>query len=282
MYTYLCGLALADLGYMALSLTAFFLDSSFEIRCENKYYRDQIIIPICNSFKSTSDYIVICMTINRCLVINNITELKIQACRKQAANENTSWSVYFQLLAALLIRFALHFPYYFHRKTYHFICNDDQDDGNGFGNTTTVSPSVPYDEEMWLIYYLIYIVIVRILPLIVIVSLNIILIKRLRVMADRKKTMQRNKNINQALENKRVWSVTNKTSVKEQKLASLALTIAASYLIFTLPGDVAFVVYNLPNRIARISATYQLVTIITNKMTSFTMKVIREMQSKTD
>ena len=71
MYTYLCGLALADLGYMALSLTAFFLDSSFEIRCENKYYRDQIIIPICNSFKSTSDYIVICMTINRCLVIKN-------------------------------------------------------------------------------------------------------------------------------------------------------------------------------------------------------------------
>ena len=79
MYTYLCGLALADLGYMAFSLTAFYFDSSFEIRCKNKYYRDQIIIPICNSFKSTSDYIVICMTINRCLVIKNITELKIQA-----------------------------------------------------------------------------------------------------------------------------------------------------------------------------------------------------------
>jgi len=62
-------------------------------------------------------------------------------------------------------------------------------------NTTTISPSVPYDEETWLIYYLIYIVIVRILLLIVIVSLNVILIKRLRVMAERKKMMQRNKNI---------------------------------------------------------------------------------------
>ena len=81
--------------------------------------------------------------------------------------------------------------------------------------------------------------------------------------------MQRNKNINQSIENKRVWSVTNKTSVKEQKLASLALTIAASYLIFTFPGDVAFVVYNLPNRIAGISATYQPVTIITNCLEYF-------------
>ena len=122
MYTFLCGLALADLGYMFFSLKVFYFDSSLEIQCENLYHRDQVIIPICNSFKSTSDFIVICMTINRCRVMKNITELRIQALRKQATNENTSWSVYFQLLAALIISFALHLPYYFYRKNDHSIC----------------------------------------------------------------------------------------------------------------------------------------------------------------
>ena len=266
MYTFLCGLALADLGYMFFSLKVFYFDSSLEIQCENLYHRDQVIIPICNSFKSTSDFIVICMTINRCRVMKNITELRIQALRKQATNENTSWSVYFQLLAALIISFALHLPYYFYRKNDHSICDDPEQE---IGNTTTISPPpVLYDEQMWLIYYLIYIIIVRALPVIIIVSLNVILIQKLQVMTNRKKRMQRDRRTNQAFEdgheNKRVWSVMNRTSVKEQKLAFLSVIIAVSYLIFTFPGNVAFVVYNLPNRIESINDTYQPVTIITN------------------
>ena len=113
MYIFLCGLALADLGYMIFSLIVFYFDSSLERQCHNLYYRDQIIIPICNSFKSTSDFIVICMTINRCRVMKNITEMRIQALRRQATNEHTSWSVYFQLLTALNYQFRIAFTLLF-------------------------------------------------------------------------------------------------------------------------------------------------------------------------
>ena len=269
MYIFLCGLALADLGYMIFSLMVFYFDSSLERQCSNLYYRDQIIIPICNSFKSTSDFIVICMTINRCRVMKNITELRIQALRRQATNEHTSWSVYFQLLTALTISFALHLPYYFYRKNDHSICDEQN------GNSTNIkSHQVPHDEQMWLIYYLIYIIIVRVLPVVVIVSLNMILIKRLHVMANRKKKVQKSPQTSgQVHQNKRVWSVTNKTSVKEQKLAILSVIIAVSYLIFTFPGNVAFVVYNLPNKIESINATYQPVTIITNFLEYFNYAV---------
>ena len=125
MYTLLCGLALADLGYLAFTFTFYiYFSSSMELQCDHLYIRDQIIIPICNSFKATSDFIVICMTINRCQVMGNITEMRIQALQKYS-NENTSWNAYFQITAALVIASVLHLPFYFFDSLDGVLCSNN-------------------------------------------------------------------------------------------------------------------------------------------------------------
>ena len=47
-------------------------------------------------------------------------------------------------------------------------------------------------------------------------------------------------------ENRKAWSVTNKTSVNEQNLAHVMVYIAISYVVFTTPANVEFTIYNLP------------------------------------
>ena len=47
-------------------------------------------------------------------------------------------------------------------------------------------------------------------------------------------------------ENRKAWSVTNKTSVNEQNLAHVMVYIAISYVVFTTPANIEFTVYNLP------------------------------------
>ena len=47
-------------------------------------------------------------------------------------------------------------------------------------------------------------------------------------------------------ENRKAWSVTNKTSVNEQNLAHVMVNIAISYVVFTTPANVEFTIYNLP------------------------------------
>ena len=126
MYTLLCGLALADLGYLAFTFTFYiYFSSSMELQCDHLYIRDQIIIPICNSFKATSDFIVICMTINRCQVMGNITEMRIQALRKYSNENTTSWNAYFQITAALVIASVLHLPFYFFDSLDGVLCSNN-------------------------------------------------------------------------------------------------------------------------------------------------------------
>ena len=47
-------------------------------------------------------------------------------------------------------------------------------------------------------------------------------------------------------ENRKAWSVTNKTSVNEQNLAHVMVYIAISYVVFTTPANIEFTIYNLP------------------------------------
>ena len=90
-------------------------------------------------------------------------------------------------------------------------------------------------------------------------------VKRLKVMASRKRTVQDEKSMNQDVhQNRRAWSVHNKTSIKEQKLASLLVIIAVSYFIFTLPANVTFVLVNLPINVKSIQEIYYPLTFVTN------------------
>ena len=185
MYTFLCGLAVADLGYLAFMLQVFNFSSSVEIECNNLNYRDQILVPICNSFKAASDFIVIFMTINRCRVMGNITEMRISVLRKEAANERLSWNAFFQILAAFAISFVLYLPFYF----YNFL--------DEYSPCTIADNEDDYDGHMWFLYYVICVTLVKTMPILLIVTLNVVLIKRLRVMATRRRRLQSERSINQ-------------------------------------------------------------------------------------
>ena len=56
--------------------------------------------------------------------------------------------------------------------------------------TTTPSPSQIHDEDLWTIYNAITIIMVKIVPILVIVGSTMVLIKRLREMSQRRKTLQ--------------------------------------------------------------------------------------------
>ena len=56
--------------------------------------------------------------------------------------------------------------------------------------TTTPSPSQIHDEDLWTIYSAITIIMVKIVPILVIVGSTMILIKRLREMSQRRKTIK--------------------------------------------------------------------------------------------
>ena len=74
-------------------------------------------------------------------------------------------------------------------------------------------------------YYLIYAILVKAAPVILIISLNDVLVKRLKVMTSRKQRVLNEKSTEDIHQNRRAWSVHNKTSIKEQKLASLLVII---------------------------------------------------------
>ena len=76
------------------------------------------------NYLHNSDFIVICMTINRSYVMKNITELKIQALHKNANSNNTEWTIYLQLFLVVICSFTLHLPYYFFDKIDKPTCND--------------------------------------------------------------------------------------------------------------------------------------------------------------
>ena len=66
-------------------------------------------------------------------------------------------------------------------------------------------------------------------------------------------------------ENRKAWSVTNKTSVNEQNLAHVMVYIAISYVIFTTPANIEFVIYNLPiDLVDSLENIHKPIAIITN------------------
>ena len=98
------------------------------------------------------------------------------------------------------------------------------------------------------------------------------MIKRLQVVTRRRKKVKSETSINQSIqdihENRKAWSVTNKTSVKEQKLAVLLVIIAVSYLVFTLPANVSFIYYNMNLNVEVLNGIHEPVIMITNFLES--------------
>ena len=183
MNTFLPDMALANVVYLASLVPVSYLQSSLEIECHHLQFNVQFWTPTVNSLKSTSDFILILMLLDRCRVMKFIIDMRIQKLRKI----ETYWIVHVQVLLAFVLSVVLHLPLFFYDRADYLGCNDILDFGN---ETTTPSPSQIYDNDLWTIYDAITIIMVKIVPILVIVGSTMVLNKRLREMSQRRKTLQ--------------------------------------------------------------------------------------------
>ena len=265
---FLPGLALANVTFLASLVPDSYLQSSIEIECKHLHFIVQHWTPTVNALKSTSDFILILMLLDRCRVMKFIIDLRIQKLRKNdTKDDNTSWIVQIQVLLAFVLSVVLHLPLFFYDRTDYLGCNDIRDFVN---ETTTPSPSQIHDDDLWTVYGAITIIMVKIVPILVIVGSIMVLIKRLREMSKRRQTIQTdgvmvNQTIEGIHENRKAWTVNNKTSMNEQNLAHVMVYIAISYVVFTTPANIEFVVYNLPfDWVDRSENIHKPIVIITN------------------
>ena len=171
-------------------------------------------------------------------IINNIVELRLQLLREEDEN---FWPIYLQIFGSFAISFILHTPQYFKFNDSIILNNNVTSDGD----------SVLIMEQM---YLYIYIFLCKALPVILILVLNICLVRKLKTIWYRRRTVKKNvtssvnnlENSHMQNEQRRAaWSVTNTRSVKEQKMAILLLLVAFIFIIFTLPANIIYVYYCL-------------------------------------
>ena len=265
MKTYLPGMALANVVYLTSLVPVSYLQSSLEIDCKYHQFIVQFWTPTVNALKSTSDFILILMLLDRCRVMKFIIDLRIQKLRKNdTKDDNTPWIVQIQVLLAFVLSVVLHLPLFFYDRTDYLGCNDILDE------TTTPPPSQIHDDDLWTVYDAITIIMVKVVPILVIVGSTMVLIKRLREMSKRRQAIQTdgvmvNQTIEGIHENRKAWTVNNKTSVNEQNLSHVMVYIAISYVVFTTPANIEFVVYNLPfDWVDRPEKIHKPIVIITN------------------
>ena len=168
--------------------------------------------------------------------MNNIVELRLQLLREE---DEHFWPIYLQIFGSFAISFILHTPQYFKINDSIILKN----------NETNSEDSGLIMEHM---YAYIYIFLCKALPVILILVLNICLVRKLKVIWYRRRTIKnKNKVTNSSVENSHIrneqrretWSVTNTRSLKEQKMAILLLLVAFIFIIFTLPANIAYVYY---------------------------------------
>ena len=134
--------------------------------------------------------------------MNNIVELRLQMLRDE---DEKFWHIYLQIFGSFVISFILHTPQYFQIN-----------DSIILNNNVTSLDSVLIMEQM---YVYIYIVLCKALPLILILVLNICLVRKLKTIWYRRRTIK-NKNVTSSLNNlenshvqneqrRAAWSVTN-------------------------------------------------------------------------
>ena len=185
MYIFICGLALADLCYLAFNLQNCYFGSSWDRLDDHREYVIGIMQPFWNGFKAASDYIVICMTIDRNRIVGAMAMGGVNLQSTSAKNEKNLYA-YLQIIGAFVISFVLHIPYYFKVGDYaHASYNSTND---------TTLHLIPHNastlEDLWWIYMIIYAFLVKTLPIIIVVILNSLLIKRLRIVWSRRRQIR--------------------------------------------------------------------------------------------
>lgn len=298
MYGYIRGLALADLGYLLFNLQACYF-CAHDLN-SNEYeswyvYIFSIMQPSWNAFKSASDFIVVCMTVDRYRVIGHIEQVRLTAMRRA---DDRKYYVLAQILGSFVLSFGLHLPYYF--KYDGRGCNwiglnasNISVDNNTYWPCDNDGP----ESDLWTIYNVIYCAAVKVLPVLIVVILNVILCKRLRVIWKRRQRLRQQSdhvgsnlcnrgqtrvvqfgggdNVsmsttttnNDEVQQKRrkTWSLTSNKSLREQQMATLILCIAVAFVALTAPANGTYIYYMLHTELYSYSTTAFLLLIsITN------------------
>ena len=189
LYLYLRGLAVADLGYLliAVQVSIFFSsdpasNQSFIATRPLAVYVWKCLNPLWNAFIGASDLIVVFMTLNRLIALINIRKVDVGnlELKKRIA--------FLNIILAFVFSFAVSAPLYFQFDISDFsLCTNLHNDSSVQAiNNFPLFPVCPHyrnkvdSREDFIDYYIyFYELIMKILPSITIISLNIIIMKKL-------------------------------------------------------------------------------------------------------
>ena len=197
LYIYLKGLAIADLGYLIMALQAsvilcFDPDSSRMTINEKSLtsYIRMCLNPLWNAFIGASDFIVVFMTFNRLVALINIRKVDVEPFDKKKK------AVIFNIIVAFSLSFIMHIPTVFDINT-PLLCNNTS---NMSENILKIYPHIPFCDELesknkknmredFFFYYIYaYEILLKILPSILIIALNLAIMRKLmQIWAQRKK-----------------------------------------------------------------------------------------------
>ena len=124
MNAFLPGLALANVAFLASLIPDSYLQSNIEIECNYRQFLHQFWTPTVNALKTTSDFILILMLLDRCRLMKFIIDLRIQKFRKNDENTKILWIVHFQVFFAFILSGVLHLPLFFYDRTDYLECNE--------------------------------------------------------------------------------------------------------------------------------------------------------------
>ena len=159
-------------------------------------------------------------------MMDAIAEMKLHVLRKEDVNFKM---VYFQIFCCYLCSITLHLPYYFHFPS----------------NETKAKLDIDL-QHLWNIFQGLYTILIKIVPLLAIVVLNIALVRKLKIIWNRRRATRTNvSNIEETQirqEKRKIrWSVSNTQSLKEQRMALVLVMIAFTFVVFTLPASICFI-----------------------------------------
>lgn len=197
MFTYMQLLSLTDIGYLLFTVQAcIFTDLGYFITKDGItsssyaliFYVWVCLTPLWNTFGSGSDLVVVCMTISRFRILRDID--KINLCEWSRKKYHVKGVV----TGCLVLSFLLHMPYFFQVQV--IPCPPEEEDPskqalqNNQDDCWTHETSDITQSQLWAIYGYIYQVIIKICPLVLIFSLNIAMVFKLRRIWKQRRKLQ--------------------------------------------------------------------------------------------
>lgn len=221
MYHYMRALAVTDLAYLTFAAQNCYFaarEVSSDFGPEMRTYIYRFMMPTWNAFKSVSDAIVICMTLNRYSSISAILDFALtvsspetRATATTSASQAASLRRNFdpattlytlvRIVGAYIMCFSLHLPFFFEGEdncsvyramTFHDHGYYNVSSGSGSSSLASLKAATTdhqsllsrcnVDEDLWIMYLSIYALLVKVMPIVVSFSLNVAIAMKLRTL----------------------------------------------------------------------------------------------------